>query len=71
VVASIPLATELSPASRAMYLTVLVTAMTLGRALLTPVAPVLFASGLLVNCLVAAGLNLIGIFVVWRYITVK
>ncbi len=71
VVASIPLATELSPNARAMYLTVLVTAVTLGRALLTPVAPALFASGLLANCLVAAGLNLIAILVVWRYITVK
>ncbi|MFN8529095.1 MAG: MFS transporter [Anaerolineae bacterium] len=71
VVASIPLATELSPNARAMYLTVLMTAVTLGRALLTPVAPVLFASGLLANCLAAAGLNLIAIVVVWRYITVK
>ncbi|MCC6612411.1 MAG: MFS transporter [Anaerolineae bacterium] len=71
VVATIPLATELSPDSRAMYLTMLMTAVTLGRALLTPVAPVLFASGLLANCLVAAGLNLVAIFVVWRYITVK
>ena len=71
VVASIPLATELSPDSRAMYLTVLMAAVTLGRALLTPLAPTLFASGLLANCLVAAGFNLIAIFVVWRYITVK
>ncbi|MBI5667001.1 MAG: MFS transporter [Chloroflexi bacterium] len=71
VVASIPLATELSPDARAMYLTVLMTAVTLGRALLTPVAPVLFASGLLANCLVAAGLNLVAVFAVWRYVTVK
>ncbi|MCL4247087.1 MAG: MFS transporter [Anaerolineae bacterium] len=71
VVATIPLATELSPNARAMYLTMLMTAVTLGRALLTPVAPALFASGLLANCLVAIGLNLIAIFVVWRYITVK
>jgi predicted MFS family arabinose efflux permease len=71
VVASIPLATELSPNSRAMYLTMLMTAVTLGRALLTPVAPMLFDSGLLANCLVAAGFNLIGIFVILRYITVK
>ncbi|MCK6579910.1 MAG: MFS transporter [Anaerolineae bacterium] len=71
VVASIPLATELSPDARALYLTVLMTAGTLGRALLTPVAPALFASGLLANCLVAAGLNLVAIFVVRRYITVK
>ncbi|MEZ4671955.1 MAG: MFS transporter [Anaerolineae bacterium] len=71
VVATIPLATELSPNSRAMYLTMLMTAVTLGRALLTPVAPALFASGLLANCLVAIGLDLIAIVVVWRYITVK
>jgi predicted MFS family arabinose efflux permease len=71
VVASIPLATELSPNSRAMYLTLLMAAVTLGRALLTPIAPSLFASGLLANCLVAAGFNLIAIFVLRRYITVK
>lgn len=71
VVASIPLATELSPNARAMYMTVLMSAVTLGRALLTPVAPLLFASGLLANCLVAIGLNLVAIFVVRRYITVK
>jgi hypothetical protein len=47
------------------------TAVTLGRALLTPLAPLLFASGLMANALVAAGLNLVAIFVVWRYITVK
>jgi predicted MFS family arabinose efflux permease len=71
VVASIPLASELSPESRAMYFTVLMTAVTLGRALLTPLAPTLFASGLLANCLVAIGLNLIAIFVVLRYIKLK
>lgn len=71
VVASIPLATELSPNARAMYLTVVMTAVTLGRALLTPVAPALFAFGLLANCLVAVGFNLIAIFVVRRFITVK
>lgn len=71
VVASIPLATELSPNNRAMYLTLLMAAVTLGRALLTPLAPALFASGLLANCLVAAGFNLIAVFVLRRYITVK
>lgn len=71
VVATIPLATELSPRSRAMYLTVLVTAVTLGRALFTPVAPALFASGLLANCLVAAGLNLAAFAVVWKFIPMK
>jgi predicted MFS family arabinose efflux permease len=71
VVASIPLATELSPNSRAMYMTVLVVAVTLGRAIFTPIAPVLFDSGLLVNCLVAAGLNILAFTVVWKLISVK
>lgn len=71
VVASIPLATELSPHARAMYLTLLMSAVTLGRAILTPIAPILFASGLLANCLVAAAFNLIAIVIVRRYITVK
>lgn len=71
VVSSIPLATELSPDSRAMYLTVLMAAMTLGRALLTPLAPILFTFGVLIISMVAAGLNIIAIFVVWRYITVR
>lgn len=68
VVASIPLATELSPNARAMYLTVLITAVTLGRALFTPVAPVLFASSLFANCLLAAFLNLAAFTVVWKFI---
>lgn len=71
IVATIPLATELSPQSRAMYMTVLVTAVTLGRALFTPLAPVLFASGLYANGLVAVVLNLIAFFVVWKFIAVK
>jgi predicted MFS family arabinose efflux permease len=71
VVASIPLATELSPNARAMYLTLIMAAVTLGRALFTPIAPALFDSGLIANCLVAAALNLVGIGVIVRYITVK
>ncbi len=71
VVSSIPLATELSPNARAMYLTVLVTAVTLGRALFTPVAPLLFASSLFANCLVAAILNLAAFTVVWKFIPVR
>jgi hypothetical protein len=54
-----------------MYMTLLMAAVTLGRALLTPIAPALFASGLLANCLAAAGFNLIAIFLLRRYITVK
>jgi MFS transporter, DHA1 family, inner membrane transport protein len=67
-VASIPLATELSPNSRAMYMTVVVAAFTFGRAVMTPIAPILFENGILANSLAAAGLNLIALIAVWRVI---
>jgi DHA1 family inner membrane transport protein len=70
-VATIPLATELSPNSRAMYMTVVATAFTLGKAVMTPIAPYLFELGIFANCIAAAGLNLIAIFVVWRFIRVQ
>ncbi len=71
VVSIIPLATELSPQSRAMYMTVLVTAVTLGRAIFTPMASVLFGFGLFANCALAIVLNLVALFAVWRFISVK
>jgi predicted MFS family arabinose efflux permease len=71
VVSIIPLATELSPQSRAMYMTVLVTAVTLGRAVFTPLASVLFGFGLFANCALALALNVLAFFVVWRFISVK
>lgn len=71
VVASIPLATELSPHARGMYMTVLVTAVTIGRAVFTPVAPMLFTGGMLANCLVAVILNVVGFVMVWKFISVK
>lgn len=69
-VATIPLATELSPQSRAMYMTIVVAAFTFGRALMTPVAPYIFEWGMLANCLAAAMLNLIALIAVWRFIRI-
>jgi predicted MFS family arabinose efflux permease len=71
VVAAIPLATEMSPNARAMYLTVYVAVVTFGRALFTPLAPYFFQYGFLVNCVVAAILNLIALFAVWKFIRIK
>jgi hypothetical protein len=67
-VASIPLATELSPGARAMYMTVMVTSFTFGRAVMTPLAPVIFEFGLVANCLLAAGLNAIALTAVMGFI---
>jgi len=67
-VATIPLATELSPNSRAMYMTVLFASFTFGRALLTPVAPLLFEYGIIANSFGAISLNLIALFAVWHFI---
>lgn len=67
-VASIPLATELSPQSRAMYMTVYFAVVTFGRAIVTPLAPLFFEGGLLVNTGAAIIFNGIALFAVWRYI---
>jgi predicted MFS family arabinose efflux permease len=71
VVSMIPLNSELSPHARAMYLTVIVTAVTLGRAIFTPVAWLLFGIGIAANTLLAAGLNLIALALIWKFISVK
>ncbi len=67
-VATLPLATELSPQSRAMYMTVFVVAVTIGRSIITPLAPVIFNYGLIANALIAMGLNLLALIAVWRFI---
>jgi len=69
-VATIPLATELSPQTRAMYMTVIVSAFTLGRASMTPIAPLLFQGGLWANVALALLLNALALAVVWRFIRV-
>ena len=71
IVAAIPMATELSPHARAMFMTVWVAFATFGRAVFTPIAPLLFNQGMLVNCLVAIGLNLIALTAVWKFIRIK
>ena len=71
VVATIPLSTELSPNARAMYLTVYVAEVTLGRASSTMLAPYLFNHGLLMNCIIAIVFNLVAFAAVWKFIKVK
>lgn len=70
-VATIPLITELSPQARAMYVSVYVAAVTSGRAAVTPLAPILFESGLEANVGAAIVFNLIALVAVWRFISVK
>jgi len=70
-VATIPLASELSPLARGMYMTVFVAAVTFGRTLATPIAPMLFEWGLMANTVAAIGFNLIALVAVWRYIRVE
>lgn len=70
-VATLPLATEISPHARGMYMTILVTAFTVSRALVTPLAPILFEYGLLVNCIVAVVLNAMALVAALVFIRVE
>lgn len=68
-VASLPLATELSPKTRAMYMTVYIAALTFGRALATPLAPFIFQEyGLLANGVIAVALNIFALIAIWKFI---
>jgi len=72
-VSSLPLATELSPGARAMYMSIYISALALGRAAVTALSTVIFEVNLpsvpmLGNCLFAAVLNVISLIVVWRFI---
>jgi MFS transporter, DHA1 family, inner membrane transport protein len=67
-VASIPLLSELSPKSRATYMTVIAAASTFGRAICTFIAPSLYENGLIVNCGLALLLNAISLLVLWYLI---
>lgn len=69
-VSTIPLASELNPASRSIYLSVYIAAVTFGRTIVTPLAPMLFSYGLLANTLAAIVFNLVAITAVWRFIQV-
>jgi predicted MFS family arabinose efflux permease len=66
-VATIPLASELAPAKRGMYMTLLVASFTLGRAIITqPSAWIFEAYGLWANAGLAIALNLMALYaVIW------
>ncbi|MGJ3240693.1 MAG: MFS transporter [Anaerolineae bacterium] len=64
-VATIPLASELSPQSRGMYLTVFIAAVTFGRTIATPLSTALFTWGLLANTLMALVFNAVALMAVW------
>lgn len=70
-VASIPLASELSPMARGMYMTVFVAAVTFGRTIATPIATALFTWDLLGNALAAIVFNLIALIATWRFIRIS
>ncbi|MGB7340113.1 MAG: MFS transporter [Phototrophicaceae bacterium] len=70
-VASIPLASELSPKARGMYLTVFVSAITIGRTIATPLSTIAFTYGLLTNTIGAIIFNIIALIAVWRYIRIE
>ena len=71
-VATIPLASELSPLSRGMYLTIFVAAVTFGRTLATPLATMLFSRyGLVADSVAAIVFNVIALIAVWRFIRVE
>ncbi|MEO1288448.1 MAG: MFS transporter [Chloroflexota bacterium] len=70
-VATIPLASELNPDARGMYLTIFVSAVTLGRTIATPLSTTIYDFGLLANTIGAIGFNLIALIAVWRFIRVQ
>lgn len=65
-VSILPLITEITPATRATMISLFIAALSLGRALGDLVAPLLFRNGFLVNTLVCAALDLLGMLVLSR-----
>jgi len=65
-VSILPLITEITPATRATMISLFIAALSLGRALGDLVAPLLFRNGFLVNTLVCAALDLLGLLVLSR-----
>lgn len=70
-VASLPLLSELSPSSRATYMTVVAAASTFGRAICTFIAPYLYDFGLIANCTLAFILNALALYMLWQFIRLK
>jgi len=66
IVSTLPLMTEVTPATRATLLSLFVAALSLGRALGDLAAPLLFRGGFIINVLVCAGLNLLALLVLSR-----
>ena len=66
IVSSIPLATEAAPSSRAAYLALLVTSISLARAVGSALGPMIFmAGGLGANALTSAGLDMAALLLLW------
>lgn len=70
-VASLPLASELSPTARGMYMTVYAASISLGRTIATPIATTLFTWDLLGNALAAIVFNIIALVATWRFIRIS
>jgi len=66
IVSTLPLMTEVTPATRATLLSLFVAALSLGRALGDIAAPLLFRGGFIINVLVCVGLNLLSILTLSR-----
>ncbi|HPD61836.1 MAG TPA: MFS transporter [Anaerolineaceae bacterium] len=66
IVSTLPLMTEVTPATRATLLSLFVAAISLGRSLADVLAPLLFRGGFLVNVLVCVGFNLLSILALSR-----
>ena len=66
IVSTLPLMTEVTPATRATLLSLFVAALSLGRALGDIAAPLLFRGGFIINVLVCVGLTLLSILALSR-----
>ncbi len=66
IVSTIPLLTEVTPATRATLLSLFLAALSLGRALGDLAAPLLFRGGFIINVLVCVALNLLSLLALSR-----
>jgi len=67
-VSAIPLMTELAPGARGTLMGSNIAGQSAGRALGALVGPALFGAGLLANSTVAAGLDILALFVLLRFV---
>lgn len=66
IVSTLPLMTEVTPATRATLLSLFLAALSLGRALGDVAAPLLYRGGFIINVLVCVGLNLLSLLALSR-----